>query len=250
MLLILIWLMGPSVKAQDAVPHDLVILKAIYEGNADVDNALSLASSQDETSFYTDDSVKYSVKFKRYIFVENQKILLVACQAVSAYQHGHQTGFTNFYYLKYKNKKWHVLKTNSFEIVEPIGDAWQADIAHIGKNKSALITTFSSTGNRHYERSVSIFLITSEGLVSMGNIALDYSNEGWIDTEDVATSDECPVESYESTYEIVSSKKDWYDIKVRKSTKTYAPGCVEDKITQVEESVFSFSNNHYKKVER
>jgi len=190
----------------------------------------------------------YKVIFKRFTNIENQNVLVVVCRAVCCYMHGHAFGLTNTYFLKHDANKWKIVYANieSEDDIAPIGDDNKIELVKIGDSKTALIYPFLSTGNNHLERSITISLLTLNNIAEIGTIDLDYSNEAWIDVETVAKTDSCMIKSYESTYQIIKSEKNWYDIKVLRLINGYGIGCKE-KNTEKEEVVYRYTNGEYKK---
>jgi hypothetical protein len=124
-----------------------------------------------------------------------------------------------------------------------IGDNPGMEIVRIGKTKSALKSQFSSTGNHHYDRNITFSLITLEGLKDLINIQMDYSTQAW----DILHKD-CNIRSYESTYQIIESDKEWFDIKIEKLTQIYSKDCLV-KEEKRESRIYQYIDNEYKLIE-
>ena len=149
-----------------SIVSDSVLLRIIY-GKVDNDGKTSTIeylnnefkqNKDDKLSFIGTGFSKNSFKiiFKGYFVLNNSNALYVICQAPSSFMQGHQFGFTESYYLKKQSGIWKVLQRNIDKEPNPIGDDQEIKVEKIGIDKSALFSTFSSTGNHHLQRSISI----------------------------------------------------------------------------------------------
>lgn len=225
-------------------PQDSLILKLIYK-TVDKGGLTSTVDYPDPGyKMNEEDSLTFKVVYKNYIFINNIKKLYVATRADAFYSQGHQFGFDDYFYLDTINNTWRVSKSFRDSEPQPIGDSEEINIVNIGKSKSAIISTFLSTGNHHYERDMSISLITTNGLKGIGHIDLDYSNEVWIDKEDISNKEECLIESYTSDFKIIESSKEWFDIIVTKSKTVYSKGCLNEQ-TYKEVITYYFDGTKY-----
>jgi hypothetical protein len=229
------------------MPNDSILLKTIFER---VDNNGRTATIEKPDEFKDEvwgDSLKYKIVFKQDAFVEGQKLLIVVCDATCFMLHGHVFGFRNNYFLKRNPNGFTLIKKFETEEPYPIGDNPNTQIVRIGKTSSALISAFSSTGNHHYERDITFSLITFEGYKELINIQMDYSNEAWIDSN-IQEQEDCMIKSYMSTFEIVDSEKEWFDIRIEKTIENYSKGCSEK--TEIKElKTYRYIDNKYKLIE-
>jgi len=231
------------------IPDDRALLKILY-GKVDKGGKSSTIEYENKDFKQSpNDSLTFSVIFKEYFNLNNSKTLYVICQAKSFYLQGHQFGFTQRFYLRIESNKWKIINKYVDDEPVPIGDDNEIKLITIGKNKSALISTFLSTGNQHVERSIFISYLSDAGLKSIGEIDLDYSNEAWVDFESAQDSIECDAFGYESKYEIIESSKEWFDIKVTKRIKTYTTGCKEA-IIKAQEIIYCNSGTGYKELKK
>lgn len=179
--------------------------------------------------------------------MNEQEILIVICDATCFMLHGHIFGFRNKYFIKRNSNDFIVVKRYEVEEPNPIGDTPEMQIIWIGKSKSALISPFNSTGNQHYERNITFSLITFEGFKELINIPMDYSNEAWIDTN-IPEQEDCKIRSHMSTFKVIESDKEWFDINVDKTIDKYSKGCT-DRTEIKESSIYRFIDNKYKLIE-
>ena len=229
-----------------SIVSDSVLLRIIY-GKVDNDGKTStIEYLNNEFKQNKDDKLSFKIIFKGYFVLNNSNALYVICQAPSSFMQGHQFGFTESYYLKKQSGIWKVLQRNIDKEPNPIGDDQEIKVEKIGIDKSALFSTFSSTGNHHLQRSISISHISNSGLKYIGEIDLDYSNEAWIDLN-ADSSSECKAFGYQSDYKIIESSKEWFDIKVIKRSKTFTKGCKEE-IVNTNEILYTNKGVGYKEI--
>jgi hypothetical protein len=243
LLIITVFLFIGRIFGQE-IPNDSILLKTIF---GQVDNNGRTATVEKPDEFKDDlwgDSLKYKVVFKQYAFVDGQELLIVVCDATCFMLHGHIFGFRNKYFINRRPNDFIIIKKNEVDEPNPIGDTPDVQIVKIGKTKSALISSFSSTGNHHYERDITFKLITFDGFKDLINIQMDYSNEAWIDSK-IPEQEKCMIRSYMSTFQIIESDKEWFDIKIEKIIDKYSNGCSEKTETK-ESKIYSFIDNGYK----
>lgn len=231
------------------IPSDSTILQNIFGKTAKGGNTFSRDSVDLEIYSYQD-SVVYSVVFKSEVNLDNNNLILVVVVAPYGTQHGHQFGYQDLYFLKVVEGKIDIVDSIKSERVGPIGDQSVFEIVDIGKNKKAIISTFQSTGNQHFENTKHIQLLELNKLTYLFSINAEYDNSCCKTAE--TDTDSCEAERYEETYEIVKSDLEWYDIKVHHIDFGFTNGCkdsfvksetdkeyiyIEEKYTEISEAV-------------
>ena len=144
-------------------------------------------------------------------------------QAAFGSQHGHQFGNTGIYYFKTDEDSL-ILSDSIIANTQPIGDQPEFKIINIGVRNKALLWTFESTGNRHYEKTITFHHLQPGELTYLFSVESDYTNLA----SNPAESPEAPCEAYSSieTYSIRSSDADWFDVVVERIEYDYEKGCV------------------------
>ncbi len=250
LLFILVFIVS-NIACSQKIPSDSFLLSTIFGCVDKTKNTVTKNYTNEATKIHPDDKLIYSIILKDFCQVENEQLLIVICRAEGFNLHGHPFGLTNKYLLKQFDNTWKIIHSavQHEEEMSPIGDDNAISIVEIGQHTSALLFTFNSTGNHHLENNISIYQITVNSYVYIGNIDISYSNESWIDLEATPDTAECMAYGYESTYEIIPSQKDWYDIKLTQQTRTYDKGC-KNELLEENEIIYSYFNGSYKKSEK
>lgn len=227
------------------IPADSIILKLIY-GSYDLGGkSFTRKHKADEPvhEYYKD--ITYSVKLKENINLDSQNVLFIVCQAPVFYQHYHTFFLIDYYFFKQEKGKWELSSSIKGKFENALIDIENFSTAEIGKNKTALIKTFSSAGNGSDSKSITVDLIKASGISNLCSIDLDYSNEAWVDKESGSKDEDCPIISYESKYKILRNDSEWYNIIVTKNTNTYSKDCKIKKQKPTEEIIYYYHDNKY-----
>lgn len=221
-----------TVSIGQNIPSDSVLYDMIHQVNLS-------EKTQDTDEVFESESIIY----KDYITLDDEKLLLVINKITTGERNYHIYGVIDHYYFKYTDDTWTIVKTfspNSIEEPMPIGESKECIVTKIGKNKIGLITTFSSTGNQHYERGISIAVLTKDNIEGVGYIDLDYSNVAWSELYD-----ECNSEETNGSYEIKESKNEWFKIIVTQTISQFDADCEElSKKTKVKQ-VYTYVDGKY-----
>jgi len=127
--------------------------------------------------------------------------------------------------------------------VAPIGDESVFEIVDIVTDKKALVSTFQSTGNHHFENTKRIELLELNQLTYLFSLTVEYSNAGWKTTD--TENDSCEAISYEEKYEIVKSNSDWYDVKIHHKNYRFTNGCKEIYLSSESDKVYIYNGSNY-----
>jgi hypothetical protein len=191
-------------------------------------------------STYEDKNYTFKVVFKQFWKLSaTESLLIVITKAPFGNMHGHSWNLTTLCYLKQKGTTWKKMFSETEE--EYLQGSYELKV--IGKNKTALIWDWSSTGNHHYERSIGIDLLTPMGAVEIGFVGMAYSDEAFINKEFKA-DEPCRINNVESTYTFVSTNNEFYDLKIVENVDHYAPGC-KSKTTTSKELTYKFDGKRY-----
>jgi hypothetical protein len=227
------------------LPTDSAILKTIFGKYDKGGKTFTRGKTEEEKEheFYLD-KIKYHVSYKINVTVNNRNLLLVIADAIIMYQHGHSWGYRNYYYLENSNDSLKLIKSIVDGEETLIGDLDDFEILEIGKNKKALRSTFSSSGNWHYELAYSFYHVSLDEISFLFGFEMEYSNEAW----NLAKSEDAPcfAESRKSTYEIIKSNKEWYDVKVREETYSFSNGCKGKILESKKNTLYTFDGTEYK----
>jgi hypothetical protein len=219
---------------------DLVIAQQI-PGDEEL---LRLISSNTNSNFKRLREPTFKISFKDITSIDDNRILLVACRSRNSSHQEHQLGWENYYYFKVINNGWGIMKSFESDSEVLLGDYDSMKIISIGKNKTALVSTFLSTGNRHLERKIFLSQITMDKLRPIGTIDLDYSNEAFLNIENISQGKGCPKLSYKSYIHVQESISDWWTIRINRLTKVYSDGCTELP-PKMETVIYSFDGKKY-----
>lgn len=219
----LVFLIHFTGQAQ-SLPSDSVLLKILYKKVDKGGKSYTRKCNEEEAKLSHSEEVSYGIRFKGYATVQGQKLLLVVSEAFLGWM-GHRFGFNDRYLLKKQGAVWKVVYAEQDDMPNPIGDGSVWNVVQIGQNKVALLGDFANASGQHYDRSMGLSLITLQGFKSLWDVEFDYSNEAWIQLDSVDADQDCPIESYSSSMEIIKSNKPWFDIKVVKTTPQYLKGC-------------------------
>jgi hypothetical protein len=226
------------------IPSNEIILSKIY-GSTDIGrDTYTCKYLGDEVNYSNQDSITYSIVYKNYINLKSQKLILAIIKAPYGYQHGHQLGYQNIYFLKFSKGKITLIDSIISDGIEPIGESSEIDIIDIGKNKKALITTFQSSGNLHLEVTKSINFLESNKLTYLLSINTLYDNSAWTSPE--TEESDCEAERYEENFEIIKTNSEWHTIKVNHTEYRFTKGCIEDFVTSKNDIEYTFQDGTYK----
>ncbi len=213
-------------------------------GRCDKARKLYVRPLSDTESMYTyTDSMRYAVVYKKEVKIGGKSYLLNIAEARNSNLHGHQLGFTDFCFLKKNGTKWETASLIVSKEEMPVGDIREYDVVEIGLNKQALVSTFQSTGNNHFERNITLSSLTLSAMPFLLQVDLEYSNEGFIAEGD--TTVECEIRESSCEYEILKSAKEWFDVKVHKTVYTYNKGCFDRYVLSEEDILYIHDGKKY-----
>lgn len=227
------------------VPTDAWLLKRIF-GKVDRNNKTytrSFREGEGDHSFR--DSITYSVVFKQETDLKNQKIWVVVVEAPNSTQHGHYLGYMDLYFFKNTPHGFELVDSLVSESEGPLGDRSDYSIIDIGNDKKALVSTFQSTGNHHFENTKTVCHLEIGSLTYLFNIYAEYDNSAW--KIPLNETDDCEAEKYTETFEVVKSEKSWYDVKVSHTDYQFTKGCKDEKISA--QRVFTMVHDGKKYIE-
>jgi hypothetical protein len=224
------------------LPSDSSILGKIFLNTDKGGKTYSCQYSGEETYSYQDILV-YKIVFKTKVFLNNNSLILAIIEAPYGNQHGHQLGYRDLYFFKVVGEKIVLIDSIISDGLIPIGDESIFDIKDIGLNKKALISTFQSTGNQHFENTKIIDLLELNKLTYLFSISSEYDNSSWVITEN--ENDSCRAERFEEVYEIVKTNTEWYNIKVNHKDFRYTNGCKEYYMTIDTNNEYMYFNKQY-----
>jgi hypothetical protein len=173
----------------------------------------------------------------------NQNLLLCIIEAPVFDQHGHRWGYRNLFFLKEEKNELHQVAAIRDEEDQLIGDQPEYDIVEIGKNNVALVSTFLSAGNRHLEKSKTLFLLDLGKLTPLITIDLEYDNSTWNTPQDENSS--CEAYSYKCDFKVLKTDKNWYDIQVHRVGYEFSKGCKERLVKSESDRVLIFDKGKY-----
>lgn len=199
-------------------------------------------------SNYEGDTVRqetavYEIVFKDTFTLETQRMLLTILEARTFSQHGHQLGTRDFYFFNYHENEIVLSDSVKSDGQVPIGDVSEFKIVEIGKNKKGLVITFQSTGNRHFQKTESIYLIKKGILQYLLSVQAEYDNSAWKTPE--SKDENCDADRYTQTYEVIKSNKEFYDIRVRRTNYKFTNDCEDSSIDSETDKVYVYSNGKY-----
>ncbi len=225
------------------MPSDSYILKKIYGTTDNGGKTYSCKYKGDEDIYSYQDSVVYRIVFKSKINLNNSNYILAILEAPYGTQHGHQFGYQDLYFFKTVGDNAILVDSIKSEGVGPIGEASTFEVVDIGKNKKALITTFQSTGNNHFENTKSIQLLELNKLTYLRSINTEYDNSGWKIPE--SENDDCEAERYLETFEIFDNNSEWYDLKVHRIEYGFTKGCKDSFISLESDKEYKYIDGKY-----
>ena len=114
---------------------------------------------------------------------------------------------------------------------------------NIGQKNKALLWTFESTGNQHYEKSITFHLLQPGELSFLFTIESEYSNVAWKTPEDPEAP--CDAYSWIETYSIRSSDAEWFDVIVERIEYDYEKGCVGRVLAEKSLKMFIYKDGRY-----
>lgn len=228
--------------SQDELPTNNLLLSKIFESSIK-DSTYTRAATENEMETFDDrDSLTYQVVFKEIIRLNHEKYLIVIIQAEYGSQHGHQFGNTGIYF--FQSNENDLFVTDSIVVnMEPIGISGEFDICKIGLKNQALMWTFESSGNQHYEKNISFHLLEPGKLTHLFTVDSEYSNIANVSS---GNKDE-PCEGFESeeTYAIRTSDAEWFDVIVERREFEFENGCLERFQSKKFIKKLSFKNGRY-----
>jgi len=225
------------------IPSDSIILRKIF-GKTDKNGITYSYKYDGEINIFSyQDSVVYRVVFRSKITLDNRNLIITILEAPYGTQHGHQFGFQDIYL--FESIKGQLETVNSFktEDIYPIGDVSEFEIVEIGKNKNALISTFQSTGNHHFQNTKDFTLIELNGIKSLFSLTIGYDNSFCKPAE--SENDSCEAKRFEKTYEILKANSEWYNIKVHHKEFGFTKGCRESFIKEEYDEEYIFNDGKY-----
>lgn len=229
-LLLFIFLLVTSLVFPQPVPTDAWLLNRIF-GKVDTNNdTFTRPFREGEGDHSFRDSITYSVVFKQETELGNQKIWVIIVEAPNSTQHGHYLGYMDLYFFKNTPGGFELVDSLVSESEGPLGDISDYSIIDIGKSKKALISTFQSTGNQHFENTKTVCHLEIGTLTYLFNIYSEYDNSAW--KVPLNETDDCEAEKYTETFEVIKSEKSWYDVKVTHTDYQFTKGCKEETIAR------------------
>lgn len=223
------------------IPSDSIIFCKVF-GKTDK-CGITYSCKYDGESVFGYDDVVYRVGFVKKVKIDNKDLILTILEAPYGLQHGHQLGYQNIYFLKSLPNDFVILDSIKSEGLIPIGDERDYEIVNIGKNRQALIFTFQSSGNSHFEKTKIINLLELNKITELFTINLEYDNSEWNVPD--SESDDCKAERYEESYYIIPNEKDWHDIKIHPIDYKFSKGCQDYFISSEKDMVYTFFNGKY-----
>jgi hypothetical protein len=240
-LIILLLLSYIDSFGQEILP-DSLILKKIY-GKTDKGGKTYSCKYIGEDIYSHQDSVVFRIVFKSKINLNNNNYTLAILEAPYGTQHGHQFGYQDLYFLKIIGGRLELVDSIKSKWVGPIGDVSVFELVDIGRNKKALISTFQSTGNHHFENIKIIQLLDLNKLTPLLTINSEYDNSAWKIPK--SENDNCEAERYKETFEIFNNNSEWYDIKVHRVEYGFTKGCKDSFITLESDKQYKYFNGEY-----
>lgn len=246
--LLLISLLSLNSFSQD-IPDDCYLLKKIF-GKCDyLNNEYKRPFNKEEGHLVSyRDSITYTITYKQNVVLENQNYLLVIVEAPYFFPFGHTSGYRNFYYFKKNKNEWQLNNSIESDGTTSLGDLPEYELIDIGKNKQALLITFQSTGNGHYEKTKNLYLLTLKEMTFLLQIANDYNNGANI--LPASDNEDCEMTEYHCTYEVIKSDNEWFDIKTNQDNYGFSKGCKERFIKSKEEHLYHHSEKEYAEVKK
>jgi len=221
-------------------PSDSIILKEVFGATDKGGKTFSSKYKGDENVPSYQDRVVYRIVFKSNY---GNNLILAIVEAPYGTQEGHQFGYQDLYFIKLVGGKVELANSIKSGGLGPIGDESVFEIVDIGKDKKALVSTFQSTGNHHFERTKSMRLLESNKLKYLFSVHAEYSNACCKTTQ--TENESCEAISYEETYEIVKSNSDWFDIKVHHKDFRFTKGCKESYLSLESDKVYVYNGGNY-----
>ncbi len=222
------------------VPPDSVVLKCIF-GRLEKDKASAsrmMLNASDELERFT-----FKIVYKKKVRLGGDEFLFVVTEAPGRYLHGHQLGYTANYFLRTGRERWLVTDSIISDGELPLGDDTEYDIVQIGKNKMALLSTFQSTGNEHFEKTLAINLLEKGRITRLFSIDSEYDNAMWKMDEKNATK--CTASKFSNTFEVIQSDKEWYDIKSHRIKYGFKKDCSESFVETESDTYYVHQNGRY-----
>ena len=226
------------------VPEDYVLLKQIF-GKYDADSTtFTRPRFAGEPTHVYFDSVKFSVTFKKQFTLDQKPRLLVICQALVGRLHFHTFILIRYYYFEPKNGQWKLSRRFGENADSWVDDTHVFKLMETGKNKTALVSIYNHAGNSHMAEAYTLHHLAKDSIRRLGRFELSYSNKGWVGIETPAKQ-ACTATSYSSTFEVLRSDKEWYDIKVLKKHFRYTRGCKNAYVDSREKLLYRFNGKEY-----
>ena len=242
-ILFIIVLILPLHSFCQELPADSLILKCIF-GKTDKDGKTYTCPYDGNENIYSyEKSLVYRISFKTAVTLDNKDLILTIAEAPYGTQHGHQFGIWNIYFFKSSANGLVLVDSIKSDGPEPIGDKSEFEIVDIGKNRKAIIFTFQSTGNQHFENTKYVDLLTIHQLKYLMTINSEYDNSVWkMPDSDTA---KCSAEKFRESFEILKSDKEWYDIRVHRVDYKFTAGCQNSVIASESEKVYVYTDGKY-----
>jgi len=240
--LLIIGVLFSSVSFSQGIPADSAIIKKIVE-EKEIQRKLNLnyIEGEDANQYY--DSITYVISFKERVLVEDQQLLLVICDEPIFTQSGNTWWYRNFYYFNEDGRSLKIIKPQEDGEETLIGDVNEFLVVEIGKNKKALISTFLSRENSQTEKNIIFYYLSKDSITYLFSIDIEFSNETL--KKDLAVEDDNIATSFESTYQIIKSDKEWFDVKVHKVNYGFTNGYKKRFVESEEDIMYSYNGLKY-----
>jgi|GEM_PF-2472618 hypothetical protein len=236
------------------IPADSIILKIAYGRVDKSKNTYSHKLKKEEVNYSPGQKITYKIVFKSPVVLQGQFFLLVVTEAPNSSLDEEQFGYRDILFFQ-QTTKGHLQLIKSIIAADemPIGDEylWNEgndnndeslfSIVDIGKNKKALISTFTTSGNQHIEDTKNIELLELGKLTFLCTIRYRYDNAAYVAQDDSV----CVAEKSSSDFDIIKSDKEWFDIKVHFTAYGYKKGCAETFIKKKSVTLYSYKNGDY-----
>jgi len=223
------------------LPTDRILIEKVY-GKCDSESeSFTRKHNEDEFQHPYYENISYRIKHKEIISLNDKELLLLVTEAPFIYQHGHVLGYMDIHYLQRNENDWKLI--NSIISEAPLGDDSNYEIVNIGINKLALTSNFQSSGNRYFEKTISFYYLQPSESKLLLEITLEYDNR--ISKQPDSETAECEAEKHQSSFEIIESENEWFNIKEKQTHYVFSVGCENETVESEFELLYSYESGRY-----
>jgi hypothetical protein len=223
------------------LPTDSILIEKVYGKCDSKSESFTRKHNEDEFQHPYFENITYRIKHKEIVNLNDKELLLLITEAPFIYQHGHVLGYMDIHYLEKINNDWKLI--NSIISEKPLGDESNYEILIIGINKLALTSIFQSSGNRHFEKTISFYYLQLSESNLLFKMTLEYDN--LISKQPDSETAECEAEKHQSSFEIIESENEWFDIKENRTNYILSKGCENEKVESEYEILYSYDRGKY-----